>query len=372
MKKKFIIAGGGTGGHIYPGIAIAKAIEGLSSGSNLEIEVEFVGSRLGLESKIVPREGYKLHLLAAGKLNYQGAIFGKLWGLLKVLVGFFQSFVLLAKLRPAGVLGVGGYASGPFLLAARICGLPTAVWEPNAHPGLTNRWLAKVVDQTFVVFEEARVLLNTTKIEVVGLPVRAELENLRPGFDAGLFRVLSFGGSQGARALNTALKESVIREMPWLYKAELVHQTGVSDYQSVQEVYQASVFEVKAFEYLFEMDKHYEWAHLVICRSGASTIAELSAVGMPSILVPLPTAADDHQKKNAQVLVDKGAAIMIEQKDLTPELLNKIILELKSQPEQLKAMSLKAKALYKPKAAETIARRLLVQISNQKSSSGRK
>lgn len=358
MAKKYIIAGGGTGGHIYPGIAIAKAIESLDS----QFEVEFVGSRMGLETKIVPREGYTLHLLSAGKLNYKGSLLGKGLGFLRILLGFLQSFLLIAKIRPEGVLGVGGYASGPFVLAARILGIPTAIWEPNAHPGMTNRWLAKVVDQSFVVFAEAQALLKGPICHVVGLPVRAELEKVVAHSGDGPFRVLSFGGSQGARAINNVLLESVIQEKPWLYQTELIHQTGSTDYAKIHEVYEASVLEVKAFEYLFEMEKHYAWAHLAICRSGASTIAELCAVGMPAILVPLPTAADDHQKKNAQVLVEKGAAVLLEQKDLNPDKINQLISDLKKQPEALKKMSLAAKSLHKPKAAEAVAGLILKQI----------
>lgn len=358
MSKKFIIAGGGTGGHIYPGIAIAKALETLNS----SIEVEFVGSQMGLETKIVPREGFELHLLSAGKLNYRGSIFGKSLGLARVLLGFFQSFLLIFRLRPVGVLGVGGYASGPFVLAARLMGIPTAIFEPNAHPGLTNRWLSKIVNRSFVMFEEAKAHFKSSEMHLVGLPVRSELSNISPKSRESHFHVLTFGGSQGARALNEALENSVKEEAPWLHHAELIHQTGNSDYSRIHQTYANSVFPVQAFEYLFEMEKHYQWCDLVICRAGASTIAELCAVGRPAILVPLPTAADDHQRKNAMAMVEKRAAILLEQKDLTSEKINEIILELQKNPEQLQEMAKNAKDLYKPRAAETIAEILNRQI----------
>lgn len=352
MKRKFIIAGGGTGGHIYPGIAIAKALESLSP----DLEVEFVGSQLGLETQIVPREGFVLHVLAAGKLNYQGSLLRKIVGLIKVMWGLVQAFLLLRRLKPVGVLGVGGYASGPLVLAAALLRIPTAIWEPNAHPGLTNRWLSRFVSRAFIVFENARAFLKSENIQVLGLPVRSELEKLPEQKRAvEHFHVLCFGGSQGARALNTVLKNSVDAEHPWLYKSHLIHQTGPGDYQEVKAHYENSIFEVEAFEYLFEMDRYYDWADVVICRAGASTLAELSAVGKPAILVPLPSAADDHQRKNAVALSSQNAAIVIEQKDFTPEKLNEVLLGLQNSPDKLVTMAKNVRNLYKPKAAESIA-----------------
>jgi UDP-N-acetylglucosamine--N-acetylmuramyl-(pentapeptide) pyrophosphoryl-undecaprenol N-acetylglucosamine transferase len=351
MGKKFLVAGGGTGGHIYPGIAIARALESL----NPDLEVEFVGSQLGLETKIVPREGFTLHLLAAGKLNFKGSILAKMLGGFKALFGFFQAVLLLIRLKPAGVLGVGGYASGPLVLAAALLRIPTSIWEPNAHPGLTNRWLSRFVPRSFIVFESARNLLKSPAIHRVGLPVRRELESVPPREIDSSFHVLSFGGSQGARAINQVLEEAVAQEPEWLHKASLVHQTGVSDYPRVKSSYEKSVFDIKAFEYLFEMDRHYAWADVVICRSGASTIAELAAVGKAAILVPLPTAADDHQRKNALAMVANKAALLLEQKDLNAANLNRLLLELEKHPEQVAAMAGHARAMYQPRAAETIA-----------------
>lgn len=354
MKKKFFVAGGGTGGHIYPGIAIARALESL----NPELEVEFVGSQMGLETKIVPREGFTLHILSAGKLNYKGSILGKIHGLLRVFLGLLQAVILLIRTKPAGVLGVGGYASGPLVLAAAILKIPTAIWEPNAHPGLANRWLSKVVPRSFVVFESAKQFLHSPEITRVGLPVRRELEKVPQRQTDREFHALSFGGSQGARAINECLEKAVQAEMSWLHQGKLIHQTGVSDYQRIKATYEKSVFDVSCFEYLFEMDKYYEWADVVICRSGASTIAELCAAGKASILVPLPTAADDHQTKNARFMVQKEAAILLEQKDLTPEKLNDLLVSLQQHPEKVSQMSQRAKALHQPEAAETIARLL--------------
>lgn len=354
-KKKFFIAGGGTGGHIYPGVAIARAIESL----NPDIVVEFVGSNSGLETKIVPREGFTLHILASGKLNYKGSALVKFLGLFKVFYGIIQAFILLLKEKPLGVLGVGGYASVPLVLAARAVGIPTSIWEPNAHPGLANRWLSKLVPQSFIVFEDARSYLKSPKIHLMGLPVRRELENLSSREKDDAFHILSFGGSQGARAINQVLEKCVRTEAQCLYKSKLIHQTGVADYQSIQESYSKSIFDVKAYEYLFEMDQYYKWSDIVIARSGASTIAELAATGKPAILIPLPTSADDHQRKNALALVEKNAAIMIEQKNLSSEKLNQILLELQADPEKLRKLSKNIKAIHRANAAESIARILL-------------
>lgn len=388
MKKKFLIAGGGTGGHIYPGIAIAKAIENLDP----NIEVEFVGTSLGLEKTIVPREGYELHLISGGKLNYKGSLFKKALGLLNVAIGLCQSLFLILKIKPCGVLGVGGYASAPLVLMASLLRVPTSIWEPNAHPGLANRILSRFVSRAFVVFEVAKKYLHSKEIQLVGLPVRSELETVAekrislekstassslslstPSLSSvesspsvNDFHVLCFGGSQGSRAINEVLELAVTKELPWLHKSKLIHQTGVSDYPKVKSSYDQSVFDVEAFEYLFEMEKYYMWAHVAICRSGASTLAELATVGMPAILIPLPTSADDHQRKNAEALAVHNAAIVIEQKDFTAEKLNEVLLNLQGNPSLLKNLSRSIKSLHKPFAAQVIAKSLLQIDSTEK------
>lgn len=380
MKKKFLIAGGGTGGHIYPGIAIAKAIESL----NPNVEVEFVGTSLGLEKTIVPREGYELHLVSGGKLNYKGSLFKKILGLLNVGMGLWQSLFLILRIKPCGVLGVGGYASVPLVLMASLLRVPTSIWEPNAHPGLANRILSRFVPRAFVVFDVAKKYLHSREVQLVGLPVRNEIESLaekkasleatssaslsmltvsstslESSLSANDFHVLCFGGSQGSQAINKILEQSVTKESPWLHKSKLIHQTGVVDYTKVKTSYDQSVFDVEAFEYLFEMEKYYSWAHVAICRSGASTLAELAAVGMPAILIPLPTSADDHQRKNAEALATKKAAIVIEQKDFTVEKLNTVLLDLQGNPDLLKNLAKNIRSLHKPFAAQAIAKSLL-------------
>ena len=363
MKSIIVIAGGGTGGHIYPGVAIAKSIEMLDS----EFEIHFVGSELGLETKIIPREGYELHLLPAGKLNYQGGWLNKLKTLLKLPLAFLKSIVWLKKHNPKFVLGVGGYASGPFVFAATVLGFPTAIWEPNAHPGMTNRILSKWVNKCYLVFEEARLTLKSTSIVKVGLPVRPELESMKinPREDTE-FHVLCFGGSQGARYINRVFLESVKSEPEWLHKAKLIHQTGIADYAEINSVYQKSIFSVKPFEFLHEMNQFYDWADLIICRSGASTVAELAAVGKAAVFIPLPTSADNHQLKNAQSVALGGGAILLEQSQLNKDSLNKIIMNLQKHPDELQKMAKKIKFFHQPKSADVIAKDILTTIAENK------
>lgn len=354
--KTIVIAGGGTGGHIYPALTIAKSLQSL----NPDLRVEFVGTPDGLESKIIPKHGFSISFISVGKLNYKGGFFKKLKTLFQLPWAFVKSLALVIEKKPILVLGVGGYASGPFVLASSVLGIPTALWEPNAHPGLTNRILARFVRKTFLVFEESRKYMKSKRFEVLGLPVREEIEKLnlvesKKEVDS-IFKILVFGGSQGARAINTCVA-AMLKEFS-LDKLEIVHQTGPYDYQGVKATY-GEQSGVKVMEYLYDIENYYLWADLVICRAGASTLAELAAAKKPSILIPLPSAADDHQKKNALSLVNKNAARLIEQKDLTPAVLFNLIGELRSQPGILKKMSENIQHFYQPQAAKKIAEKLV-------------
>lgn len=365
MKKIIIIAGGGTGGHIYPGVAIARALQK----KNPEIEVHFVGSPQGLETSIVPREGFPLHLIQVGKLNYGGGFFGKIKTLLQIPKALYSSYSLLFQLKPLYVLGVGGYASGPFVLMASILGFKTAIWEPNAHPGMTNRWLSQVVRKSFVVFEEARQALKSKDIIPVGLPVREAIEKVGLRKNQSLvektqqtdkkFNILVVGGSQGARGINRVVSDLFQFPEDELKNIELVHQAGRADFPALREKYKNNPGQVKCFEFIFDVENYYQWADLVICRAGASTVAEVAACGKPAIFIPLPTAADNHQQKNAESLVKIQASEMILQKDLTKDSLKRHILDLQSQPERLSRMSDQLKKFYKPHAAESMSQIIL-------------
>jgi UDP-N-acetylglucosamine--N-acetylmuramyl-(pentapeptide) pyrophosphoryl-undecaprenol N-acetylglucosamine transferase len=351
--QMIFIAGGGTGGHIYPGVAIARALQSQKP----DLKIHFVGTQLGLEGKIVPKEGFPLHFISVGKLNYAGGLGGKLKTLLAIPWAFIQSILLLIKYRPEFVLGVGGYASGPFVLMASVLGFKTAIWEPNAHPGMTNRWLSRFVNRSFVVFSEAQEMMKSKDISKVGLPVRQSLESVKP-IPHESFNILIFGGSQGARAINRAFSEAVLKGGSWMDGVHVVHQTGALDFAEIHKKYEPYRKYIEPKEFLFDMDQRYAWADLVICRAGASTVAELAAVGLPAIMIPLPTAADDHQKKNAEVLATQNAGILIEQKDLSPERLIAEIQALKSDRDRLNLMRNNVRRFNVPESSTKIAKEI--------------
>ncbi len=357
-----MIAGGGTGGHIYPAIAIARALMQKES----EVEVHFVGTAQGLEKKIVPRENFPLHLIAGGQLNFSGNPIGKLKTLVRLPWGFVQSLYLIAKYQPQFVLGVGGYASGPFVLAAAVMRRKTAIWEANVHPGLANRWLSRFVDRCFLVFEESKKLLQSDQISVLGLPVRAEMEapsqipSSQPVDDK--FHVLHCGGSQGSRMIGRALFEAVKSQGAWTKNLKVVHQTGATDYLDFVKLYQAlpssAQESAETHEFIYNMPDFYRWADLVVCRGGAGTLSELAAFGLPALIIPLP-AADGHQVHNAQLLVDAKAAQMILQKDLTPERLAAEIESLKNNTPLRTEFKVNIRKFHRPQAAEAIAKAIL-------------
>jgi undecaprenyldiphospho-muramoylpentapeptide beta-N-acetylglucosaminyltransferase len=353
-KKTVVIAGGGTGGHIYPGIAIARALQA----ADPSIEVEFVGTAHGLEKKIIPREGFKLHLIESGKLNVSSPL-QKLKTLARIPVGLWQSVRLLWQIKPLYVIGVGGYASGPFVLAASIIGFNTAIWEPNAMPGMANRMLSRFVDKCFVVFAEAKKYLKNENIAAIGMPVRAEIENgVHIKHSDENFRVLVFGGSQGSRIINNCMSDAVMAGGEWTRGLSVTHQLGSADYERVSQKYQGAPCPVDAHEFIYDMAKYYQWADIVVCRGGASSLAEAAAFGLIPIVVPLP-AADDHQQKNAESLVARNAGRMILQKDLTPERLINEIQSLRADKALREEMVRNIKSFYIPQAAMTIAKEIL-------------
>lgn len=359
--SKILIAAGGTGGHIYPALAIADAFKA----SRPEIQIEFVGTAHGLENKIVPAKGYKVHHLPIGRLNSNVPLAERLKTVLLLPWAMLKSALLLRREKPAFVLGVGGHASGPLLLMAALLGYRNAIWEPNAMPGMANRILSKFVDEAWVVFDEARAMLKGN-VHVAGMPVRQEIEESPIGqTEPGKFRLLIFGGSQGARGLNTVAAEMV--KGGGLEGIEIIHQTGAADFHRVKEIYGDAIAKVDLREYLHDMGHQYQKADLVICRSGTGTLSELAACAKPSILIPFPFAADDHQKKNAESLVAKNAAIMILQKDLTPDGLRDQILKLKGNPAQLRQMSEAVRTFHHPRAAQKLAEKFLERIEENAS-----
>lgn len=362
---KILIAAGGTGGHIYPALAMAEAFQARRA----DASIEFVGTAHGLENKIIPAKGFRLHHLPIGRLNSNVGMSERLMTLLLLPWALLKSAYVLKKEKPDFVLGVGGHASGPILLMASFLGYRTAIWEPNAMPGMANRILSKFVDDCFVVFEEARGLLKNPRLQVAGMPVRREIEQKRPALTGkSKFHILIFGGSQGARGINNTAMEMIKKGGPWLHEVTIVHQTGAVDYERIKAEYGEALKHVDLREYLNDMGDQYAAADLVVCRSGTGTLSELAACGKPAILIPFPAASDDHQRKNAESLVNKGAAVMILQKDLTPDVLREEILKLKVNPEKRAEMSRNVSAFHHERAAEKLVDKFLERIDKNASS----
>ena len=356
MPLSVLIAGGGTGGHLYPGIAVAREIVARAP----EAHVTLVGTAAGLEARVIPREGFALDLIRSAGLK--GKSIGPLVrGLGLLPLSGADAWAVVTRRRPAVVVGVGGYSSGPVVLLAALRGVPTVLLEQNAVPGLTNRLLAPVVDAAAVTYEESARFFGS-KALLSGNPVRLEFfqdEEAR-GHDVrppGVARVLVFGGSQGAHAINVAMVEAATRLAAG--SVAITHQTGERDLEMVRNSYRRAGLEARVEPFLFAMDREMKAADLVVCRAGATTLAELTASGKASILVPLPTAADDHQRGNALALVKQGAALMVEQRELSGDRLAAEILSLAADTERRRRIATAARRLARPDAARAIVDRVL-------------
>jgi UDP-N-acetylglucosamine--N-acetylmuramyl-(pentapeptide) pyrophosphoryl-undecaprenol N-acetylglucosamine transferase len=350
-----LIAGGGTGGHVIPALAIARELRDQHSA-----EVRFVGTARGLETKLVPEAGFTLELIHVGQLK-NVSLATRLRTLADLPLGLLRCISLLRNFRPAVVVGVGGYASGPAMMAAILLRIPTVAFEPNAAPGLANRLVGRFVSAAAVNFAPTARFFRHA--EVTGIPVRREFFDLEPK-PAGDLRLLVFGGSQGAQVLNRvmpAVAGALLAEFPTL---TIVHQAGGRHGDTTAAAYRAAgvvTERVRVQPYLDAMVEEIAAADLILCRSGASTVAELAAAGKPSILVPFAAAADDHQRKNADVLVAAGAAALILEADLAPEPLRTEIQTLLSDAARRAAMSTAARTLAHRDAASHIAQMCLKQ-----------
>ncbi len=341
---RVLIAAGGTGGHIYPGVAVAHEVLRRDETS----KVLFVGTARGLETKIVPDNGFQLSLIHSAGLKNVGLV-GKLKGLMILPKSFFEARTIIRDFKPDVVVGAGGYVSGPVLLMAAMMRIPTLVMDSNALPGFTNRRLAPFVTAAALTFEEAVPYFGKKGV-VTGNPVRSEFFDIEPKPRGAKVSVLIFGGSQGARAINNAMA-GALGLLPSA-KFEITHQTGEADFDAIRTQYEASEFAGSDIRpYITNMVEEFAAADIVICRAGATTCAELAAAGKASLMVPLPTAADDHQRKNAEALVRAGAARMILQSDLTPESFAAALTELVDDPESIGRMEAAAKSLARPDAA---------------------
>ena len=348
MAGTILIAAGGTGGHLFPGIAVADELRRRDPATR----VVFAGTPKGLESRLVPRAGHELVLLPILPLNGVG-LARALEGLLVLPRGLLRAAALVRRLRPEAVLGVGGYAGGPVVLAAAVMGVPTVILEPNAKPGFTNRVLRPFVRRAACSYEEARREFGAKGI-VTGNPVRGGFARLPRKTHTVPFTLLAFGGSQGSRVLNEALL-AALPHLPGPDRLRIVHQTGTAMRERVASAYAAAGREAEVLEFLDDMEARFAEADLVLCRSGATTCAELTAAGKASVLVPFALAADDHQRSNARALEAAGAARMVEEKDLTGDSLARAVSETLATPGRLEAMEDAARALGRPDAAARVA-----------------
>jgi len=358
-----IIAAGGSGGHIYPALSIAEALEK----KDPDLEILFVGTAGGMENEIIPKRGYKLLHLPIGRLHRSVGLMERIKTLFLLPFALLKAFWLCQKYKPVFLLGVGGHASGPMLLAGALMRYYTVIWEPNAMPGLANRLLAKFVDHGVVIYEKAREMLSLRSSTQLGYPVRESIERLAANHQSnqvGLgekLKVLVFMGSLGAKSINELLPLLYKSEPVLSEKVELIHQTGKRHFEDVIQFYEELGVsgQCSVVPYIDDVEAKLDWADVVICRAGAGTLSEVSAAGKPCILIPFPYASDDHQKKNALIFSEKGAGVMIEEKDLTQQKIFETLLDLKSNPKKRLDMAKASFQLHIPHSADRIAELLL-------------
>ncbi|MBI4478618.1 MAG: undecaprenyldiphospho-muramoylpentapeptide beta-N-acetylglucosaminyltransferase [Acidobacteria bacterium] len=346
---KLLVAGGGTGGHVIPALVLATEFRRRDPSR----QVLFVGTHRGIETRLVPPAGFPLELLEVGMLQGQPLVV-RLKTLLALPRACWQAMQMLDRFRPQVVLGVGGYASGPLMLAAAFRGTPLAVFEPNAFPGLVNRWMAPYAQRAFVNFEEAARYFASGRAIVTGIPVREEFFQVPTAGHHHPFTVLVFGGSQGARSINRAVIQALPRLAQQKPALALLHQTGEREYNRVKDEVANHSAGVEVFAFLDRMWEAFARADLVVCRAGASTVAELAAAGRAAILVPYPAAANQHQLHNAEALERAGAARLIRDPELNGDSLMNAICELMENPERLHGMESAMRRMAHPGAATRI------------------
>jgi len=353
---RMMIAGGGTGGHLFPGIAIASEFMDRDKGN----EVLFVGTRHGLEERVVPAEGFPIRFIhATGIVNL--TLWKRFKGLITIPRGMYESGDILKAFDPHVVLGVGGYASGPVVAAARWMGFPTMIHEQNAVPGLTNRLLGSLVDAVCLAYPDARSLFKAGKTYLTGNPVRKTLKPISRtlarealGLDPDRFTLFVLGGSRGAHALNRIMLEALPYIEGIRNRFQLIHQTGKEEEERVKQVYRENQLKGLVSSFFHEIELAYGAADLVLCRAGASTVAELAEVGRASILVPYPHAAKNHQEANARRLLDIGACRMLLEPQLTGERLAAEILAIRQDTAAVAAMERACRAMSRPRSAAKI------------------
>jgi UDP-N-acetylglucosamine--N-acetylmuramyl-(pentapeptide) pyrophosphoryl-undecaprenol N-acetylglucosamine transferase len=354
------MAGGGTGGHLYPGIAVAREL----LARRPDAVVSFAGTSHGIESRVVPKEGFPLDVIRSRGMKGK-SISGRVRGALLVPFGLADGWRIVSARRPDLVIGVGGYSSGPVVLVAALRGVPTMLLEQNAVPGLTNRWLARYVKAAAVTFDSTTAFFGG-KAFVSGNPVRPEFfatagrnQESERNEQASVTRVLVFGGSQGAHAINVAMVEAAPRLAAGGATLRLVHQTGERDVEMVRAGYREAGLQADVEPFLYDMGRQLGQADLIVCRAGFTTFSEIAAMGKAAILVPLPTAADDHQRVNAEALSSVGAAELLLQCDASGATLSDRVIALACDPDRRRRMGEAARKFARPDAAKVIVDRAL-------------
>jgi UDP-N-acetylglucosamine--N-acetylmuramyl-(pentapeptide) pyrophosphoryl-undecaprenol N-acetylglucosamine transferase len=359
---RVVIAGGGTGGHLYPGIAVAREL----LVRRPDADVIFAGTARGIEARVVPREGFTLDVIRSAGLKGK-SLTARLRGAALVPLGLGDAWRIVSRRRPHLVVGVGGYSSGPVVLVAALRGVPTMLLEQNAVPGLTNRLLSRVVRAAAVTFDSTRRFFGD-KAFVSGNPVRPEFlaaargEKSEAHERASGIRVLVFGGSQGAHAINVAMVEAAPELAAGGAGLHVTHQTGERDVEMVRSGYRTAGIQAEVEPFLYDMGRRIGEADLIVCRAGATTLAEITAAGKAAILIPLPTATDDHQRKNAEALAASGAAEVLLQRDAAGPALAQRIVALAADAERRARMADAARKLAKPDAARVIVDRALALV----------
>jgi len=342
------MAGGGTGGHVIPALAIAQELR-----SRYAAEVKFIGAARGMEKRLVPAAGFELHLVRVGQLN-RVDLATRLKTLLDLPRAVIDSARFIQDFRPDVIIGVGGYASGPAMLAGGIQNVPMVAFEPNVIPGFANRIVAPLIRTAVVQFKATcRYFRNC---HITGVPVRRAFFHVPPRPITGRPTLLVFGGSQGAHAINVAFLESLPKLAVLVPDIHVIHQTGEKDYVEAQTAYLKAMISAEVSPFIDDMPGAFARADLLVCRSGASTVAEVTAAGRPAMFIPLPTAADDHQRQNAAALADASAARLLPQAELTGDRLALEVSQLLGNRARLAQMSQVARSLAHPDAAAEIAR----------------
>jgi UDP-N-acetylglucosamine--N-acetylmuramyl-(pentapeptide) pyrophosphoryl-undecaprenol N-acetylglucosamine transferase len=362
---RIIIAGGGTGGHFFPGVAIAEEFLKRDKGT----DILFVSAGKGMEKDAL-KGRFPLRTIRIEGFKGRGVL-RAINTFMKLPVSMWQSYRIISDFHPQIVIGVGGYASGPVVLTASLVGIPTAIAEQNALPGVTNRILGRFADKVFLTYGESKKWFSSRKTAVTGNPVRADfLAGARSGKEKGdRFTIFVFGGSQGARSIN----RMILGILPRLKLKErgirIIHQTGKDDLNYVSDIYRVYELDAAVHSFIREMAATYDQADLVICRAGATSIAEITVLGKAAILIPFPFAVDNHQRKNAEALVRAGAAVMIEERGNCEKELAETIEDLYNHREMLKDMETKAAALGKRKAAAAIVDACLALVKSKEEQS---